>query len=265
VLQTLRLGPVIVDRSRYLPPVIRPLVQAAERGDDIVAPLLAIVRRFGFDDFTYATANYHLRPDNDERMYVFTTLPKDWVVRYDQSAYVECDPRISFVFDNALPLVWDQASERGRGVRTDEFLDNAARFNLRSGVAFSVYSVYPSRNMVALNSARPVLDRVRREEIANNLGEIVLFGQYFNDLFVKGVIEKGYAPATEGIPLSPRERQCLELAARGMSSIEIGGKLGVAPRTVDFHFSNMISKLGVHNRQEAIARAARQGLLAGRE
>ena len=31
-----------------------------------------------------------------------------------------------FVFDNALPLVWDQASERGRGVRTDEFLENAA-------------------------------------------------------------------------------------------------------------------------------------------
>jgi DNA-binding CsgD family transcriptional regulator len=119
--------------------------------------------------------------------------------------------------------------------------------------------------MVALNSARPLLARARREEIANNLGEFVLFGQYFNDLFVKGVIEKGFAPATEGIPLSPRERQCLELAARGMSSIEIGGKLGVAPRTVDFHFSNMISKLGVHNRQEAIAKAARQGLLAGRE
>ena len=64
MLQTLRLGPVIVDRSRYLPPIVRPLVQAAERGDDIVAPLLAIVRRFGFDDFTYATANYHLRPDS---------------------------------------------------------------------------------------------------------------------------------------------------------------------------------------------------------
>ena len=76
------------------------------------------------------------------------------------------------------------------------------------------------------------------------------------------MIEKGLAPATEGIPLSPRERQCLELASRGLSSVEIGGKLGVAARTVDFHFSNMISKLGVHNRQEAIAKAVRQGLFA---
>ena len=265
MLKVLHLGPVIVDRSRYLPPVVRPLVQAAERGDDIIAPLQAIVRRFGFDDFTYATANYHLRPDNDERMYVFTTLPTAWVVRYDQCAYVECDPRVSFVFDNALPLVWDQASERGRSVRSDEFLENAAAFGLRSGVAFSVYSVHPSRNLVALNSSRPLMDRARRDAIASNLGEIVLFGQYFNDLFVKGVIEKGLAPATEGIPLSPRERQCLELASCGMSSVEIGGKLGVASRTVDFHFSNMISKLGVHNRQEAIAKAVRQGLLAAKQ
>ena len=50
-----------------------------------------------------------------------------------------------------------------------------------------------------------------------------------------------------------------------MSSGEIGGKLGVAARTVDFHFSNMISKLGVHNRQEAIAKAVRQGLLAAKQ
>ena len=71
-----------------------------------------LVRGFGFDSFMYATANYHLRPDNDERMYVFTTLPRDWVIRYDQCAYVECDPRVVASFDNALPLLWDQASER---------------------------------------------------------------------------------------------------------------------------------------------------------
>ena len=49
-----------------------------------------------------------------------------------------------------------------------------------------------------------------------------------------------------------------------MSSAEIGGKLCVAERTVNFHFSNMMSKLGVLNRQEAIA-AVRQGLLAAKQ
>ena len=32
------------------------------------------------------------------------------------------------------------------------------------------------------------------------LGEIVLFGQYFNDLFVKGVIEKGLRAALRKAP-----------------------------------------------------------------
>jgi hypothetical protein len=43
-----------------------PLVRAAARGDDIVPELQAVVRGFGFDSFMYATANYHLRPDNDD-------------------------------------------------------------------------------------------------------------------------------------------------------------------------------------------------------
>jgi DNA-binding NarL/FixJ family response regulator len=79
VLHPLRLGPVAIDRARYLPPLLLPLVRAAARGDDIVPEIETVVRAFGFDSFMYATANYHLRPDNDERMYVFTTLPREWV------------------------------------------------------------------------------------------------------------------------------------------------------------------------------------------
>ena len=38
-----------------------------------------------------------------------------------------------------------------------------------------------------------------------------------------------------------------------MTSIDIGEKLTITDRTVNFHFSNIISKLGVLNRKEAIA------------
>jgi hypothetical protein len=73
VLQPLRLGPVAIDRARYLPPTLLPLVRAAARGDDIV-PSCRRWSRLRLRQLLYATANYHLRPDNDERMYVFTTL-----------------------------------------------------------------------------------------------------------------------------------------------------------------------------------------------
>lgn len=262
MLKPLHLGPVAIDRSRYLPPMLLPLVKAASRGDDLVPPLVDIVRGFGFDSFMYATANYHLRPDNDERMYVFTTLPREWVARYDQCAYVECDPRVLCSFDNALPLVWDQQSERGRDAKTDAFLADAQAHGVASGVSFPVYAIYPSRNLVALNSRNPAIDKARRDEIVRSLGDIVLFGQYFHELFVKAVVERGLAPAAEGAPLSSREKQCLQLASNGLTSLEIGVKLGIADRTVNFHFANIVSKLAVHNRHEAIAKGVRLGLLA---
>jgi DNA-binding CsgD family transcriptional regulator len=261
VLHPLRLGPVAVDRERYLPPMLLPLVRAAARGDDIVPALQAVVRSFGFDSFMYATANYHLRPDNDERMYVFTTLPREWVIRYDQCAYVECDPRVVASFDSALPLVWDQVGERNRNARTDAFLDDAATFGVASGVAFPVYATYPSRNLVALNSPAPAIAKERRDEIIRMLGDIVLFGQYFHELFVKGVIERGLAPSSEGAPLSSREKHCLQLASHGLTSTEIATRLGIVDRTVNFHFANILSKLAVRNRHEAIAKAAGLGLL----
>jgi DNA-binding CsgD family transcriptional regulator len=261
MLKPLRLGPIAVQHSGFLPVMLAPLVDAAEKGLDLIPALLSIVHDLGFDSFMYAIANYHLRPDNQERMYVFTTLPLEWVLRYDQQAYVECDPRVLYSFQSGLPLVWDQASERGRNARTDAYLEDAAANGVGSGVAFSVYAGFPARTLVALNSASRAIDDVRRRQIMQNLGETVLLGQFFHELFFKGVIEKGIAPVSQGAPLSPRERQCLQLAANGMTSADIGGKLGITERTVNFHFSNMFSKLGVLNRHEAIARGTAQGIV----
>ena len=75
------------------------------------------------------------------------------------------------------------------------------------------------------------------------------------------MIEKGIAPQFEGAPLSARERQCLQMAAHGMTGAEIGFKLGIAERTVTYHFANIVSKLGVLNRHEAIAKGITQGII----
>ena len=261
MLTLLRLTPVRVDRWKYLPPLMRELVEAAEAGGDLAPAVLGVVRKLGFDGFLYATASYHLRPNNDERIYYFTTLPREWVARYDQRAYVECDPRVLYSFESALPLVWDQVSERGRSPKTDAFLLDAAAHGVASGVAFPVYAGYPARTLVSLSSSIPVLDDARRAEISTRLGDMMILGQCFHEIYVKGGIEKGIAPQFEGAPLSARERQCLQLAAHGMTGVEIGFKLGITERTVTHHFGNIVSKLGVLNRHEAIAKGIAQGLI----
>jgi DNA-binding CsgD family transcriptional regulator len=62
--------------------------------------------------------------------------------------------------------------------------------------------------------------------------------------------------------LTTQELNCLRLSARGQSSSDIGIKLGIKPRTVNFHFGKILRKLNATNRQEAIAKAISANLIS---
>jgi DNA-binding NarL/FixJ family response regulator len=63
--------------------------------------------------------------------------------------------------------------------------------------------------------------------------------------------------------LSPREREVLALMARGLLNKEIAAQLVISERTVKFHVSAILSKLGAGNRTEAVTRALHAGLIDG--
>ncbi|MEW2129113.1 response regulator transcription factor [Streptomyces sp. NPDC005435] len=53
------------------------------------------------------------------------------------------------------------------------------------------------------------------------------------------------------LPLSPREREVLELVGRGLTNTEIAQALHLSPTTVKSHISTILRKLGVSNRIQA--------------
>jgi DNA-binding NarL/FixJ family response regulator len=55
--------------------------------------------------------------------------------------------------------------------------------------------------------------------------------------------------------LTLRERQVLALLVEGFSTAEVAGELDVSVETVRSHVKNLLSKLGVHSRIEAVALA----------
>jgi two-component system nitrate/nitrite response regulator NarL len=62
--------------------------------------------------------------------------------------------------------------------------------------------------------------------------------------------------------LTPRERAVLSLAAEGLSTREIAGRLKVASATVKTHLQSIYTKLDVPDRTSAVAAAMRRGLLS---
>jgi two-component system, NarL family, nitrate/nitrite response regulator NarL len=62
-------------------------------------------------------------------------------------------------------------------------------------------------------------------------------------------------------PLTAREREVLEMLARGLGNKEIAGRLKISEHTVKFHVASILGKLGASTRTEAVSVALRQGLI----
>lgn len=61
--------------------------------------------------------------------------------------------------------------------------------------------------------------------------------------------------------LSQREREVLRLIAQGHTNRSIAGRLGLSPKTVDAHRTNLMRKLGLHDVQGLTRLAVRRGLV----
>ena len=68
------------------------------------------------------------------------------------------------------------------------------------------------------------------------------------------------AKATDANPLSERERQVLQLVARGQTYKELGVELGIAPKTAENHVRNILGKLHLSRRSDLVRYAVQHGL-----
>ncbi len=78
---------------------------------------------------------------------------------------------------------------------------------------------------------------------------------------VQALIQPPTRESSLGRDLTLREREVLAWLVKGLSNAEIARRLGISLSTVKTHVSNILSKLSVSNRGEAMALAIEQGLV----
>jgi DNA-binding NarL/FixJ family response regulator len=107
-----------------------------------------------------------------------------------------------------------------------------------------------------------LLKDVRRDQLVDAVrvvarGDALLHPAVTRRLIADLVTGRTVAPLDD--PLSGRERETLQLIARGLTNAEIAAELFISEHTVKTHVSNVLMKLGLRDRVQAVIHAYESG------
>ena len=105
------------------------------------------------------------------------------------------------------------------------------------------------------SAAADIVDAIRQVHAGNS---------YLSPRVAAKLVDDVAHPRARGGLLSARERGVLRLVAAGLSNRQIAETLSLSERTIKFHVTAILNKLGADNRAQAVALAAERGLLPSR-
>jgi len=186
--------------------------------------------------------------------------PKAWREHYTANNYMVVDPTVQYCAQNVTPLIWggdsyDRQDETSAKIR--RFMSEARDFGLHSGISFPLHTAQGDFAMLSFACEQTAEAGDRRIQLIMPMGQ--LFTAYLHEA-VRRVFNKDVL-AVSKVDLTRREKECLLWATEGKTAWETSQILSIAERTVTFHLQNVQGKLGVSNRQQAVARAVSTGLI----
>ncbi|MEI6194332.1 MAG: response regulator transcription factor [Verrucomicrobiota bacterium] len=130
---------------------------------------------------------------------------------------------------------------------------------------FVMVTVYEDANHIfnALSAGASgyLLKQTRRQELIDALKDVHAGGSPMSSQIARKVVQNFYRSETqdaggETVELSPREREVLELLARGYLYKEIAEMLKISVQTVNTYIRRIYEKLHVRSRAQAVAKYA---------
>ncbi|WP_049823577.1 LuxR family transcriptional regulator [Bradyrhizobium sp. WSM2254] len=191
----------------------------------------------------------------DAQPLLISTYPSSWTSHYVQQQYHRFDPVI------IQSLRRDKAFEWGLGLGPEvhseparQLFEEAARFGIRCGFTVPIHE-----SGVAVATVTFAANE-RAASFGRSLRRHARILPFMATVFHAHAQRKLRAcDQIDGVSLSRREIECLNWAAQGKSSWEIGRIMGISHHTVAFHLDNARTKLGVRSTIQAVARFVAAG------
>lgn len=130
----------------------------------------------------------------------------------------------------------------------DEYLFEAIKSGAEGYLLKDMSENELERTLRALEAGEPALSPGLAAKLLDEFGRLAREG-----------------PAKDESELSAREREVLQLVAEGATNREVAGKLYLSEHTINFHMRNILQKLHLRNRAQAVAYAVRTGLVTPRD
>ena len=182
-----------------------------------------------------------------------SVVSSPWHAHYIRQKYYEIDPRMQHCARRLMPIPWSIDSTY-QDPRERQMAEEQQDFGVRAGI-FAPTHTTDGRFTVICVGLRNVPHAAAREVLKHAQPLLPTLGAYAHEALTRihdAATQRRVKPA---IPLTRRERDCLQWAAVGKTSWEIGQVLHITERTANFHLGNAMTKLGCHSRQHAIVKA----------
>jgi len=239
-------------------------LSATQSAQETWGEAISFLKSLGFDLMMYGYAG--LDPGGaPTEVETLSNFPAVYQQRYQQEQYYRDDPVVHHCIGNLAPLRVGRDSlhlwpGQGRSLTAVQrrIVHEAADCGMTIGVVIPLRS--PGRYPVAGMSLSNSMGSTEFERFFAKWGHAAQLAAIHSHTRLQMQLQTARC-AEPKVALSFQERECLLWVARGMSSKDAANRIGVSPKTVDFHLAKAMSKLGGATRSHAVARAITLGLL----
>ena len=203
-------------------------------------------------DFQYCSFTMSSQlPSNDIKPIHINNYPNEWSALYQQAHFFEVDPIVAHCKRCVLPIVWEEKAFNA----TPGLWSLAQSLGVHQAWTQPVHDFQGIYSMLTLGRSS---GEVSPQELYEKAGNVLWLCHAMHAVVAQQYADRSgiNAPTT----LTSRETEILKWSGMGKTAEEIASIISISPRTVGFHISSALKKLGVTNKIAAVLCASRAGL-----